>query len=526
MREMGTVTEFSDTDAPTQQPRRRRGIAANTLMNAGAQIASILSTLVFFPLLVRAFGAGVYGVYVIAISTIGLSAMFDFGIGVSTVRLVARRVSLDDAHGFATVVWTALALMVALGLAVAAVIAGIGLVAGGVFNVNAEQAQLLRTLLFVGALMQLWYWPSTVPVNVLSGLERYDVVSATSFVGTCANVLAILIVLLGGFGPVVLMALSAATMVLTTCINLAALVRVRPAGPLLIAPAAPVAQEIVTGGAPVFVASLAQFFNREQVDRLVLGVVLGPAAVVLYEVAAKLSMLVTQVITLPTSALLPVASGLSAREDSAAIRDLFVRGSRYMSFLVAPVLMVLLMLAGPFIRVWFGAGYEVSIVIARLLILAQIFVPLFQMGDPILIGAGRFALWVRRGLALALLNLGISIVLVHTMGTIGVAWGTMLTGMLEFPLYAQVILRHTELSPGAWLRPAGVAYLLLPVAAIVAWGLGSTRLVGTLPGVFVAGALSVDLYWLCVYAFLLSAEERSGVRSRVRGLVTRGRATS
>lgn len=519
---MGTVTELSASSGP----RRKRGIAANTAMNAVAQFASIISTLVFFPLLVRAFGPSVYGVYVIAISTIGLTAMFDFGIGVSTVRLVASRVSLDDARGFATVISSALGLLALLGLVVAAAIAGIALAAQDLFSVSASEATLLRTLLLIGAGMQLWYWPSTLATNVLAGLERYDVVARTSVIGTCLNVGAIAVVLLAGLGPVALLLMSAGTMVLTTVINSLAVLRARPAGPLVLPPAPPVASEIVAGGMPVFVASLAQFFNREQVDRLVLGVVLGPGAVVVYEVAAKLSMLVAQITTLPTSALLPVASALAARHDDEAVRSLFLRGSRYISLLVAPLLAVLFVLAGPFISVWFGSGYETSATIARLLILAQILVPLYQMGDPILIGAGRFSLWARRGIVLALFNLVLSVILVRVVGITGVAWGTFIAGMLEMPLYAQVILGHTGLRFGAWMRAAAPAYAVLPVAVLAAAAIALTPAADSFLGLFAAGAVAALVYWACAYAFVLDAEERSGALSRLTALVRRGGAAS
>ena len=507
-------------DAPSPDgvatPHRRRSILANTSMNGIAQLASLFSTLVFFPLLVSAFGIADYGVYVIAMTVVGIAVMFDLGIGASTVRLVARRVSLEDSEGFAHVVVTSAALLLLLGMLVAAVIAGLALVSGSLFNVTAEQAELLRTLLLIGAAMQVWFWPTSAATQVLQGLERYDLVARTSLGTTLGSLAAIAVVLYLHAGPVLLMLLGAAIMVLASIVNMVALWRVRPAGRMAVMPNRTVAQEIVLGGIPIFAVGFTQFINREQTDRLVVAIILGPAAVAIYEVAAKLSMLVTQVIGLPISAILPVASRMAAKDDDSGLRDLFLRGSRYITLAVLPIIVALIVLAGPFIRSWFGPGFETSIQLARLLVLAQVFVPLYLIGDLVLMGKGRIALWIRPGLALALLNLILSVILVNTFGLVGVAFGTVLAGFLELPVYAWLILPEIGTSVGPWLRTAGVGYLLVPVAALPAFLLAMTPLGSSMLGVAVCAAAAVGAYWLCAYLFVLSADERTQLGQRIR----------
>ncbi len=515
---MRSVSPAKDT---AERPRKR-SIAANTAMNGVAQFASLVSTLVFFPLLVRAFGMGDYGVYVIALSVTGTAGMFDLGIGASTVRLVARHSSLSDDAGFARTVSSAAGLLFVLGLAVAAAIAGIGVFAGAIFRVDAAQATLLRTLLFIGAASQVWYWPATVATHVLGGMERYDVISRTSVMTTIANVAAIGAVLATGAGPVTLMLLGVGTMVAASLVNIVALRSVRSGLPLAALPSRPVALEILSGGLPVFAASIAQFLNREQVDRLVLGIFLGPAAVVVYQAASKLSSLVAQFTGLSTSALLPVASGMVAREDDRALRDLFVRGSRYVSLAIAPIAAAVIVLAAPFMRAWMGPSFQDGILVAQLLVLSQLFVPLYQTGDSVLIGKGRFSAWVPRGIALALLNLGLSLILVRPLGITGVAVGTLVSGLLELPLYAQLVLRETGVRMQGWLAEAGPVYLTLPVVAVVGVAGAATPLVGSLAGVALVGAVSVLACWLVAWALVLRPGERSAARARLGALVRRG----
>ncbi len=42
---------------------------------------------------------------------------------------------------------------------------------------------------------------------------------------------------------------------------------------------------------------------------------------------------------------------------------------------------ILIVLAGPFVRAWFGAGFETSVTVAQMLIGAQLLVPLYLVGE-------------------------------------------------------------------------------------------------------------------------------------------------
>jgi len=484
-------------------------------MNGVAQAASVISTLVFFPLLFRAFGAGVYGIYVLAISVMGLALMFDFGIGTATVRAVAAATALNDTRRFATVLATSALLLAALGCVAGVVIAGIGLAAATIFSVTPEEARLLTQLLLIGAIMQVWLWPASVAVHALGGLERYDLAARTSVVSVLGNVAAIAVVLWRTGGPVQLMVMGAGVMVIGTIINLVALWRVTPSRAIL-PPKISVARQLIESGLPVFAVGFTQFLNKEQADRLIVGMILGPASVALYEIAAKLSALLTQVTNLPVSAVLPLASSLAARHDSVAMRTLFVKGARVVSLIVVPFAAALFVLAGPFVRVWFGDGFETSVVVARMLVAAQVLVPLYLLGDIVLVATNRFGLWVRPGLTLAATNVVLSVALAPRFGLVGVGFGTLVAGVLEFPFYARMVQRELGVAARNWLAEASVAYVLGCVPAIVAYALSLTNLAGSLLGIAVCGLLAVGSYWSVAWVVALTPQDRLWVAQRLK----------
>jgi len=488
-------------------------------MNGVAQFAQILSTLVFFPLLVSSFGTGNYGVYVIALSVAGMARMFDFGIAASTVRMVANRMSVGDDAGFARVVSSSAVLLGLVGLGVGAVIVALGTVAGRIFNVTPEQAQLLTTLLYIAAAMEVWYWPTSIAAHVLNGLERHDLAARTSVLSTIANVGTIGIVLYTGAGPVRLMLLGAVVMVIASLANLITLRMLLASQRLVCLPGRAECREILSTGAPVFVNGVAQYFNREQVDRLVIGIAIGPSAVVLYEVAAKLSMLIGMVAVLPTSAVLPVVSRAVAEGGRSALRGLFLKGGRYITIAIAPLVIILAVLAAPFIDAWFGGEFAGSVPIAVLLILGQLLYPPLLIGDPILTGTGRLGAWVPMSILIALVNVGVSIALVGRLGPVGVALGTLIASLVELPLYSRLLLRETDVPLGLWVRTAWVGYLPLPVAGVVAACVSAVTVSLGLLGVAVAGACALAAYWLCVWLLVFSAAERERFFERLRRLL-------
>ena len=71
--------------------QQKQRILRNTAANAAAQAATMLSTLVLLPLLVRAFGLSAYGTLALATSVTGYALLLDLGISATLIRMVAAR---------------------------------------------------------------------------------------------------------------------------------------------------------------------------------------------------------------------------------------------------------------------------------------------------------------------------------------------------------------------------------------------------------------------------------------------------
>lgn len=505
-------------------PVGKRRIAINTAAMGLSQVVTVAVSLIFLPLLVRAFGLATYGVFMLSVTVAGYTYLLDLGIGVQVVRMVAERLTGQDGEGVPGVVASAAVLFAMAGVVAAAAMIVVGVVAGVLFRVTPAQADLLRSLLWIGAAYQLWYWPASTARHALGGYQRYGALAWTTIASTTLYAASIVYVLVSGRGPVALTVLNVAAGAAVSLVTMWLLWRSVRRASGRFSPSVSTMRGMLRSGLPVFLVQVAHTVNRQHTDRLILGIVVGPAAVALYEIAAKVSALVSQAGDLVVSAILPVAAGLSVKGERANIRALFVRGAKYTSVLVAPVTVVLLLIAQPFIRAWFGPGFSASVPVAQALLLAQLLVPLYLIGDSILIGMDRFSRWTPWALTLAAVNLVASVLLVLRFGLVGVALGTLLAYVLEFPVYGRMLTRETGVGFVAWLRASMLpTYPLLAVPAVVCLAGLQTGLRTSIPGLAAIGAVAVTAYWAAAWRMSLNGVERGQVRSFVRGFLPSGR---
>lgn len=107
----------SEKELPSDGIHLTRGrlLAKNTVWNLLGQVLPMLVGVVAVPLLVHRLGVDRFGVLSLAWIVIGYFGLFDLGIGRALTKLVADKLALDEHEEISTLVWTSLALMLALG---------------------------------------------------------------------------------------------------------------------------------------------------------------------------------------------------------------------------------------------------------------------------------------------------------------------------------------------------------------------------------------------------------------------------
>jgi O-antigen/teichoic acid export membrane protein len=220
------------------------------------------------------------------------------------------------------------------------------------------------------------------------------------------------------------------------------------------------------GAAPI-AASQAFGLLNYNFDSLLLGVVVGPAAVGSYAVAYRP---VTMVLALPLTyfvALLPVLSRAHAG-NPAAFRDTVARSTAFSVALALPIGVGGTLLADPVIATLFGPAFATSAPVLRILCWSAVLVIARGTLCQALNAAGRSPLDLRCALASSALNVGLNLLLIPRYGTIGAAAATVAGDVLWLAMAWHMAARHvTAVSPvAAAARPALAAVVM---AATLAW---------------------------------------------------------
>ena len=491
----------------------KRNLVRNTAANAAAQLAAMFVGFVFMPFLVKTFGLMNYGLFVLVTAVSGYAALLDLGIGSALVRAVAEERATGDRTRREEALGTAIVFYTVIGLFTFVVMMVIGQLSWALFDISGEQADIVRNMLFVGAVLQLWLWPASTARHVLAGLQRYDVIAKTSFLSTGLGALSTIVVVVTHQGPVFFVAINGlAGAIATFAMVLEARRLSGVRRPEIGLAAWPVLRRMLVFGTAVAVIDVADVLFYQHTDRLILGIVLGAAAVALYEAAAKINGLVTYLSGLTVSAVMPLASRLDAAGEQEALTSLFVRGTKYGSAFIAPIAGVLVVLANALLSQWLGSDFAEQYRVMQMLVFPHAIICLGLMGDAVLIARGRMGKRIPFIVAQAIGNVALSAILVQPalgIGVMGVAIGTAVAHLVDFPIHIWFLLRETGVSFSDWLRRIVMpvyAPLLLPLA--IAWGLMGTPLGESLPGIGAIAAIALGVYWIVFYRFSLSGTER------------------
>ena len=209
------------------------------------------------------------------------------------------------------------------------------------------------------------------------------------------------------------------------------------------------------------------------IDRMVVGSVLGPAAVTAVEVATNLQSGADAVLGASSYAVTPGASWLNAREDRPTLRELVVRGTRLSLLACIPVTVFVALLSQPLIEVWLGDDAPAGAAgLASVAVISTMLAAPLQVGSNVLVGVGRAAIVLRAATISIVVNIAASIVLVRVVGVVGAFQATIVASLVLFPLLARPALDYVGLGGREFIRRSvipGIApsLLLLPGFAVL-----------------------------------------------------------
>jgi len=494
----------------------------STLVNGLANATTALVTAALTPFLLRRLGAEEYGLWLLALSltfSSGYLALADLGLPEAAIKFIAEARAVGDRQLVNEIASTTLAAFAVIGVAIGLLLAGLAAALVGVFGVRPDLVGTARLLFVLMALEIVIDLPAAGLRAVIEGAQRYawlrvlDVGARLLWGGLTVGAV------VRGHGVVALGALTIAITAAEALVTLIVARRVQPG--LRLRPRLVTRRTLRrTLRFGSFVGGLrALSVVYSQMDRAIVGIVVGVAAVATYEVAFRIQSLATLALVMASSAVLPAAAYNAARADTDKQRELYLRGTKYAVAIASPITLAALLYAPPLIRAWVGAPYVGVSNAARLFLVFPLFASFNQVGVAMLIGLGRVKHVLLLQVLAVAINLALSVVLARHFGITGVVTGTLVGGLIVWLPYVRLLLDAFAITPRTWLGRIVRPNLPGPVAQ-VAIGLLTYRWAGDLRQLWQVGIVYVASVGLSILVFAvlgLAAEERRHLASRLRG---------
>lgn len=496
-----------------------RIIFYNTGSNVLVMAVKLAITFIMTPIFVKNLGNYDYGLWEILGAIVGYMGLLDLGVKPAISRFAAKYKAEKGDLNLKVLYSSAFAFMGVIGFLLMLFFVLWGLFFSELVAETASDSQRYTLLLLILGVQLLITFPAFVAESFFEGFQKYylknNITIFNSIVGSLIIYLFITpengLVLLAGVNAV---GLSIKYLILMWLLSRSEYGYIRPdfryfsTGKL---------KEILSFGIKSFVQGVSTRMENAT-DSLVIGFFLGPAVVPLYSIPANLVNYIRTFSWTLTHAFMPLFSQLDALNEKEKIRQVYFTASRYVISLILPIGAGVCLVGSPFLGVWIGPEFAES---ADLLIFFLVLFTVFPFIDPFnsryLTAVGKHGIFAKLTPVSALLNLVLSVLLVHKYGIMGVVLGSVIPVFIFVPIYLLYTCKQLEVSVWDYLRECIFPTLLptiLMIVSVLAYrvelGMDSY---GKIIGAVVTGILVyVPLFWLLT----LNKTERGMIFSRLR----------
>ena len=469
----GTLTRlravpWSYTKTPTQMLTKR--LATNVLMNWAAMAVNMAVPFFLTPFVVRHLGQTGYGVWIIAVSIVSYLNLLDLGLRSAVVRFVSQAQSKGELPRATAAIQAALWVRVLIAAGVSVLSLALAYVMPRLFKLPPDlvhAGQITTLLCALGVAVSL---VAGVFGAVLTAINRFDLLSYITMAQTITRAVGVLLILRSGRGLIPLAAWELTVMVLVGSATTLTALRCFPASRTRVQrPEMPLLRSIWSYSFTTFIFIIAvQIITNT--DNLVVGAFRSVGDVTLYAIGGSLVGYAYQVSGALSSTFTPLASGLEASGRFDELRAMLIRGTQATLALALPVAIGLATRGETFIRLWMGPQYgHPSEVVLRILLISMFFGVGDATAGSIMMATDRHRPVARWAVYEAILNLGLSILLIRKMGFYGVAWGTTISmAFTHLAFWPRYLKKTLDVQPSIYMLQGWGKIMLcaLPFAAL------------------------------------------------------------
>jgi O-antigen/teichoic acid export membrane protein len=333
-------------------------IAGGTIAIQASRIVTIGALVGVTTVLGRTYSLSEFGVYGLTLSFASYVLFVQGSVEAAAVREISKartQEERDRAFGTTLIAYAGLGALAGL------LIAGVGNAALGLFDMPEALRGDARLGLVALGLVTLVGWPLTVFQNVFHGTQRFRLAATVDVIAylAYAGLMAALVVGIGA--PLwIVVAVGGSIPLLTGVVALGPFLRLperfRVRRPTL---SLAYARHYAAFSGAVFLTAITDIVIYS-IDRAVLAALRSTAAVGLYEGAVRPQQLIRNLQGTLVVTVLPASSRYVAAGDQPRLRELLLRGTRYVLAAMLPFTVTFMALSSEILDVWLGDRYKAA----------------------------------------------------------------------------------------------------------------------------------------------------------------------
>ena len=496
----------------------RKQISGGIVLSVVAQAITIIVGLVYTPYMIRILGQNEYGLYQLVLSVVNYLNLMNFGFSGAYIRYYSVAKTKEDPREVANV--NGMFMKVFLLIAALCVAAGAVLyfridVLGD--KLTAADYDIARKLLVMMVASLAVSFPNSLFTAYMSANERFIYQKALNIVLNIVGPLVTLPLLLWGMGSVGVVAVSLGIGIVRLGVNswycfrkLGMEINLRYTDKKIFA-------GLLGYTFFIFLSDVVDQLNTN-VDKFLLGRIIGTVSVAVYSVGFNLKNYYQMVSWIVSEMFIPEANRLALEENSdRKLTELFTKVGRYNNYICLLVLTGFILVGRQFVQLWVGDGYENAYYVGMILMFAGYIPSVQTLGVNIQNAKNMHKTRSVVYFGIAVVNVIASIFLIRKWGEVGTALGTLFAVLIGSGIFMNWYYRaKIRLDIGyfwkeilKWTVPAAAlcagSYFLLRQFAIVSWG----RLIAAAA---VYGAVYCALLWLIG----MNREEKDGILRLLR----------
>lgn len=406
--------------------RKINQLKAGVILSYINMIVSFVSSLVITPFMVKALGQSEYGLYQLIGSFAGYLSLMEFGIGASNIRYLSKYNAENDKKGREN--------YLALALIIYSIIACIMMLVGTFMLFNIEnifsssvsgndviRAKIMFITLVVGMIFSTI---CAVFSAILTSYEEYFIPKLVTVISAIVKLVIMFFVVFISPSAVILTIVTVGIGIIGNIFNVCYSIKKYKVKIKLHYWDNNLFKEVMKFSMFNFMNTLmSQIYWK--LDTMIIGAMMSTAMVAIYSVGMQLNTIILNLTTMVTTVTLPRITKLVVNDTNK--RDLtmyMVKIGRIILMLYGLISLGFFMFGKQFIRLWVGEEYIIAYYIANIFIIFAAIPRIQGAANDILKAKNMHGFLAVTYVITGVINIGITIILLKTIGLIGAAWGT------------------------------------------------------------------------------------------------------